>query len=548
MTPETFVAAFNQFGSVKAVHREMGVSYRQARKAYLKAVKQHLIPPQPVGRKSREENKLVIVTPKPTVVQFPKENRLRRYILTCAQNDTPVSPQTWDNIQAMAKHYDAEIHVARFTYMKSGWGAEGDKAAFTRKEDTLYGGNELTWDPIITPYLSDERIELAPDLVWCGEMNILPTAVNPLSGLTVYTGRKSTLFPHVKIAMESVASFGHGAKFVYTTGAVTLPNYIKRKAGLKAEFHHCQGGMLVEVRPDGTWFARHLNADHDGTIYDLDVRAQDGRTTTGHRLAAITWGDIHRSVIDPLVLRGAWGEGGMLDYLKPYKQFVHDVVDFEHRNPHTIKHNKYHDAYRVFLSGPTSVEAEMQQVANFLAVESYRDWCTTISVDSNHHRMFLDWMHMGDYRRDPKNARYFLEAQKWCYDTMHNDPTATLNLFKWAIEREVGKPANLVILDQDESYIICPDAGSGIECGMHGHQGPNGARGNPRSLSRMGYKANGGHVHSTSIVDGFYTAGTCSRLKLAYTNGPSSWSHSHIGTYQNGKRTIITMRDGEFKA
>jgi hypothetical protein len=42
-------------------------------------------------------------------------------------------------------------------------------------------------------YINDDAVELALVLVWCGEMNILPTAANPLTGLNDYNGRKSNI-------------------------------------------------------------------------------------------------------------------------------------------------------------------------------------------------------------------------------------------------------------------------------------------------------------------------------------------------------------------
>jgi len=78
---------------------------------------------------------------------------------------------------------------------------------------------ELWYDPQLEPYLNDESIELANGLVWCGEMNILPTAVDPLSGLETYSHRKSAIFPHAKLAMRSIATMlDEGAKLNYTTG------------------------------------------------------------------------------------------------------------------------------------------------------------------------------------------------------------------------------------------------------------------------------------------------------------------------------------------
>ncbi|KKK55344.1 hypothetical protein LCGC14_3075480, partial [marine sediment metagenome] len=197
-------------------------------------------------------------------IALPAAGKVRRYILTCAQNNTHLNEPVWRNLLALARHYDAAVMVSRFVYDKrTHSNMDKDKFAPGRADPS-----EVSWAPEIVPYLCDERVELAPSLVFCGEMNILPTAVRPLSGIEAYTGRKSGIFPHVKVAMESVPSGKYeGTKINYTTGTVTQRNYIQRKAGLKADFHHVYGGLLVEVDGDGNWFARQLNADGEGTIY-----------------------------------------------------------------------------------------------------------------------------------------------------------------------------------------------------------------------------------------------------------------------------------------
>jgi hypothetical protein len=83
---------------------------------------------------------------------------------------------------------------------------------------------------------------------------------------------------------------------------------------------------------------------------------------------------------------------------------------------------------------------------------------------------------------------------------------------------------------------------------MHGHLGPNGSRGTPQNLNKVGRRANTGHTHSAGIWNGLYVAGTSSTLDFGYNKGPSSWTHSHIVTYPNGKRTIITVYAGKWRA
>jgi hypothetical protein len=562
MTPKEFVVAYQKHGSVKAVMRNKGLTWHGARKLYVTAVREGLMSKQPVGRKNKEQSKTpepVIegqVKARPTrVLPIPEKGTVNRYLFTCAQNQTKLFTPWWKNLLVLANHYNAEVHVSRFTYVKSGLGARGDKAQVTKKED-LYGGRELVWEKELTPYLSDDRIEVAPGLVWCGEMNILPTATRPLSGLESYTGRKSSIFPHVKLAMESIPSGrNEGTKFTYTTGAVTMRNYIQRKAGLKAEFHHCYGALLVEVDSDGDWFCRQINADSEGTIYDLDIRVHNSHLTKGNRVEGITWGDIHTDEMTPNIARLAWGIVGpgemafdrsMIDVLRPKYQFMHDVITFMGPSHHVLK-----DPYTRFrrkVSGHMDVRAELQRGAIFLTAAT-RPWCKTVCVDSNHHHHIGRWLKEQDGRYDPANVEFWIDMQKRAYEFMREtggEPNYLLEGMKLAGFPNIDK--SIRFLEEDESFILCPDANGGVECGAHGDLGPNGSRGSTRAFTRMGRKMNKGHDHIAAIMDGVYSAATSATLTPDWSRGPGSWSNSAILTYKNAKRAIVTAWNSKWRA
>lgn len=474
------------------------------------------------------------------VLPVPKRGKVTRYILTCAQNNTPVHPEVWQNLVALADHYNCRdnLLVSCFMYNHNAFGELSVKPGTKKHQSGLW------FDPAVLDHISDESVEIAPSLVWCGELNILPTAVRPLSGLEQYTGRKSAIVPHAKFSMESVASGkSEATKFNYTTGTVTQRNYIQKKAGLKAEFHHGYGALLVEVDSDGDWFVRQLNADTSGTIYDLNLCVKEGVVTSGHSIEGITWGDIHVDQIDEEVKQVCWSKGGMLDQLRPRYQFFHDVLDFKPRNHHD--RGNCHLAFEKYIEGRESVEEEVERVKMFLDYAD-RDWCLPVVVDSNHDNAMKRWLKEGDYKNDPINAVYFLQAQLEVYlSIQRKDPD--FHLVEWALQC-MGCDPRVKFLREDESFIICPDSSGGIECGMHGHLGPNGARGGPQSLKKMGRKANIGHSHSAGIYDGLYQAGTTSSLDLGYNSGPSSWSHSHIITYPNGKRSLITIWNKKWRA
>lgn len=516
-------------GNISATARALGVA-RGTVQHHLN--KENITKPVAAGKKDGDI--------KETQAPLP-ESGVQRYILTCAQNNTKVHAKFWENLLAAAYYYDADIKVSRITYNMNAYTAQPQKPGKAQKQD-----RELWYDPAFADYISDERIELAPGLVWCGELNILPTAKRPLSDLESYTGRKSGIIPHVKVAMDSVASGKHEAtKFNYTTGTATLMSYIQRKAGQKAEQHHSYGALLVEVDEKGRWFVRQLTADATGRFYDLDAKFEKGEVTEGNRVEAINWGDIHEDQLDETVRELAWiGEDCMMDTLKPKYQFMHDSLSFARRNHHEIKNP--HKMFEKFVKGEESVEEEVVSLVRFLNEESFRPDCRTLVVNSNHDDALERWLREADYKKDPPNAIYFLKCQLRKYEAIAEQDDG-FHIVEWCAQ-EAGCKAAIQWLREDESFVICRDKDGGIECGMHGHLGADGARGAPLGFTKMGRKANTGHTHKAGIIDGVYTAGTSSQLDLGYNRGPSSWSNSHIVTYANGKRAIITMWNGAWQA
>lgn len=555
-----FAKVYSQCLSTRVCAEHFGITRWQANKLYHKAIEAGLI--TPLGRKGMPSNEDFKAAPVPEVpvagrLKAPptpaaprKDGGVTRFILTCAQNNTLIHAPLLENLQALADHYGARLMVARQVYNRFARAASFDKKLII-EPDTTPILRQYKWADEITSYLHDERLELAPGLVWCGETNIIPTASDPLSGLDSYTGRNSSIIPHPRIAMRSVASHpSEGTKLMYTTGTLTQRNYIQRKAGQLAEFHHCYGALLVEVDRGGTWFTRQLNADSDGTIYDWDLRVSDGRVTKGRRLEAITWGDIHVAYGDPVTYNLAWGEGGMMDQLKPRYQFMHDLIDFRARNGHNIKLGDNLRAFFEFMQGHIRVEDEMKKTAEFLRW-SMRDYCQTVVVDSNHDHFLIEWLNkLGDFRKDHENSVYFLEAAAYLWGTIRAEQRIP-NMTQWAMERAdpaLGARRGLRYLGEDESFIICPDAHGGIEGGLHGHERFNGAAGSPKSFAKTGRKTNIGHRHSAGIYDGTYVAGLMGLMKQGYNVGMSSWSQSNIFTYENGKRAIQTIYDGKARA
>jgi hypothetical protein len=154
-----------------------------------------------------------------------------------------------------------------------------------------------------------------------------------------------------------------------------------------------------------------------------------------------------------------------------------------------------------------------------------------------------------DYKTDPANAIFFLECQLEMYRAIHNNKDDDFSILEHVVKKSAPDLTDVVFLKTDESFKICDMSGNGIECGQHGDKGTNGSRGGIGIYQRLGTRSNIGHSHTTGIRDGVYQAGHCmDQEKVSYAKGASSWSHSHIVTYPNGKRTIITMVGSKWRA
>lgn len=512
----------NQHGGTRAAERALGLSNDAVGGAVRRARK-------------RMEKGQAPATPAP----LPKVDR---YLLTAAQDDTDVHAGFWTNLLAYARAIGARVVVGGFTYQK---GLYEDHATRT-----------AAFRPEVQPYLEHENVDLGP-LIFFAKMNTLPTAVKPLSGLETMARGKFGVFPHAKVQLVSVPSLTSGLGYAHqmTTGACTVANYVEKKAGLKAEFHHQIGATLVEIDDAGRVFCRQVIATDDGSFQDLDAAARGGVVTYGHRVEAITWGDIHREKLDPVVARACWGldleaerpadADSMIDVLRPRHQIFHDLLDFMTRNHH--RKGDHHFRFKMIQRGTDSVEAAVDACARFLRLTE-RPWSTSVVVPSNHHDAYERWLREADPREDAVNALFWFRSNAAMYEAIERADDG-FDVFRWALARSDARNMDdIVFPPRGGSYIVCQASG-GIECAFHGDQGVNGARGSPQNLTQVAVRMNTAHRHSPGILDGVYTAGLCGIMDQGYNNEAlSSWSHTQVVTYPNGRRTLVTVVDGKWRA
>lgn len=465
----------------------------------------------------------------------PRKNAI--WLLTAAQDETALHRPFWDNLMAFASHLGAEVMVGGFTYQKGLF-----------EDHTVRSG---IFSPEVEPYLQPAVIDLAPGLVWYGRANILPTAADPLSGWDTQTRDKWMIVPHAKIALKSVPTMpGTRPKQTMTTGVATVENYVQRNSGQKAEFHHTIGAMIVEVAQDGAFWCRQIAATSDGSFQDLDTVVSNGKVTTGHRIEAITFGDLHTEQIDEICAIGAFGlapgndkiqPGSMLDMLRPRSWFIHDSYDFTPRSHHT--RNDPHERARRLVEGQDDVKAALSLTASYLA-KLRRPFGEMVHVASSHNMHLDGWLK--DYRAasDAVNAGYWHTLNAAWHEAIAAGVSSRWLIHEYALRTlSPDRLDEVRFLSEGESYVVCQGIAP-IECGLHSHVGANGARGSLASLARIVERVNIGHGHGPGIRDGAYMSGTLSRRDAAWSNkGPGHWQPAHIFTYPSGKRCLVTQWD-----
>ena len=460
--------------------------------------------------------------------------KAKKFIITSAMNNCPLDEKVWASVENYAKENDASIIVIPVRYKNpTGW---------TSMEENQRAMEDAWWPDEVEPYATDECVKLHEHLWVMGHVRVQATAVTPLSGLEALSKHASAVFGHANLQMKMVATPQKKLpKLMYTTGSVSKPYYSDSRAGVKGEFHHGMGAVVVEL--DGPRFhARAVVADRAGGFYDLNkYYGPKGVKKSKATLALIT-GDEHAMFNDKRC-RGATydNKDSIVNTLKPAKIVRHDIFD-----GYSVSHWNRTDPVIQFSKhkeGHHKLEEELKTTLKFLE-ETTPKWAENLIVSSNHDDFLIRWMKSVNAPiQEPWNARLWHELWGVVLDSVefkehgvsHVDPFAS-----W-IKKHVNVPCTF--LGSDSDYRVAD-----VAVGLHGDKGTNGSRGTINQFAKLGVKTVIGHSHTPGIKHGCYQVGTSSTLKLDYTKGPSSWAHCHAVIYPNGKRQLIFVVNGHWKA
>lgn len=446
----------------------------------------------------------------------------KRFVITTAVNGCEVHDKFYASLKRFCDENEAQLLVLVASdpahNRDKQWGTISArlKNETLVLEDTSLNSNVF----LSTIKLSAKHIDPTTGLGRIGQRN----------GTFIYASPKQRL----KAIPVSNSALPH---FMMTTGAITVNNYdtdlyMSQRTAYIAKNDHVLGAIIVEIVDDEHYHFRQIQSDSKGCFYDLGTKYAP-TSSTPIRPEAFILGDWHAGSTDPDA-RKAWEEVAKLT--KPKKILLHDAFDGVSINHHE-KHYKLLKAQRA-EKGQLCLLSELNILAE--DIKNLTQLTDEVVVVKSNHDQFLErYLQEGKYVDDPQNHRISLILALQLLD--RKDP------LKFAIN-ELCLNNDKKIIDRIKWLSIDDDFKiEGIQCGAHGHLGPNGAKGSIEGMENAYGNSVSGHSHTPQILRGAWCVGTSSLLKLEYNRGASSWLHSSCLIYPGGARQLINCIEGKWK-
>lgn len=447
----------------------------------------------------------------------------KRFIVSWAQNNTPVHGGFLKNIEAYADYIDADIHIIAGRY-------KNPTSIWTNSQS-----NEEFWAKEVVPYLDANRHDIHKYVSILSDIKIQPTGVNPMTGMQALSGVNSCIFGAPKVQMEMIPVLESSKpKMMVTTGAITKKNYTDSKTGKVGDFHHTFGFAIVEIKDDDTFFIRQVTAnDKTGNFTDLYYSVANGEVSVVDSISAIILGDLHYGHHDQKVLDSTMT---MLERIVPTHVILHDVFD-----GNSISHHEMKDPFVQYgkeIAGTNDLGKEVDTMLDGLAV--FEKFKNVVVVRSNHDDFLDRWLKNEDWKKQPtyKNSRVYMKYSDMLLEQYGKDPYNVKGVIPTIINDRFPK---FITLGRSESYLV-----KDWELGQHGDFGANGSRGSLLQFRKLNTKVVVGHYHSTGRKDGALAVGTSTHLRVGYNKGASGWLQTHVIIHSDGRAQHINFINGEF--
>ena len=367
------------------------------------------------------------------------------------------------------------------------------------------------------------------------DTKVLAQNINPLAGQSNKLPHEwSYIMPGTKVRYMTVPSIGTKPRFFYSTGALTIPNYVtvarssgmRVKRGLQALAQHQYGAVYFEDLGRGKFNIYPIVARKNGSFHYKTDKYHNGKHIPEQDVVALVLGDVHLGATN----KYAWKHSlKQIDELKPKYIVLHDWFDGRSINHHTRK--RLIERIRDVNQKAEILENELRMVWNetWKLAKKYPE-IKFIVAESNHDLFIRTYLDM-KYHHDEEHN--YLQAIKIIPRII--DPNSVA--LKEALLTIGELPDNFIFLREGQSFSV-----RGWELGQHGHRGVNGSRGTANQFRRLNLRMITGHSHSPSIYENGIVVGTNTNLVQPYSiGGVSSWFHANAVVYDNGTASLLTF-------
>lgn len=450
---------------------------------------------------------------------------LETYIITAAQGQARPNYTFLEGLEHLSDKYNAKLKVIPIA---------GKNV------------NETEMHEALEPYIQTKVFERLNSNIQIRDIVVPSQNKDPTTGKRDLVGKynSSIIFGHSKQRYQAVPTFNAGLpRYLYTTGAVTEPNYKRTNhRGDTAHREHQLGALVVDVHDNKIYNIRNIRAMKNGKFVDMGIE-YNGVIERPMEVDSLIVGDTHWTSHDKKSHEAMYE---MIDYFNPKNVFLHDFFDGSSINHHEEKNTLIRA--RKMRDGLLSLKDELKSGSDELFRMSNKYKKTNFHlVASNHHRFLQDYVE--DPRkwglRDLENAEigsYLFNAAITNNDFNIDD---VQSLLKFGYERYNNFGKNLKFLKYDDSI-----RHYGFQLASHGDKGANGARGGTaraRSVTGGG-KSITGHSHTMEMYGDTYIVGTSSLLDQGYTRG---YGNANIGAnailYKNGMVQMLPIIEGRWK-
>ena len=378
---------------------------------------------------------------------------------------------------------------------------------------------------------------ITPDLAIC-TIEQSAKKVYSLAGLDeiVVINNATTILGSPKQEKRAIPTFKENIpKYLCSTGSVTMDNYndecyMSKRTSMKAKWAHVYGAFIVERSLDGKKaFIRPVQASPDGSFTDLNIVYKSDGTTKRAEGTVLVNGDAHAGAHDNELYKFIISNFVISDYVDMI--VLHDICDSASCNHHEV--NDTITKVSRTQDNSCKLQQDINNVVRYLnELTAYGK--QVVVVNSNHDNFIERSIRALSVVTDKDYPNMQLHLGAWLYLSRNKNANILEYLVTNNIELKLERPDLITWLGDSVSYKV-----HGVELGMHGHQGANGAKGSLTTTSRYVGKAVIGHSHSSAIKGKTFQVGTTSEMDMGYNKGLSSWTRTCCLVHADGTMQLI---------